>query len=278
MSYDQQDDPPRIDKGKSRALALSQDPNERTPLLSSSISSSRSRSLTDDEEGRILTPRTRRNASLLSKLLSVFFVSLSLSAILFILLALLAYSYGSGASREAPDALVRRALVLRGPDRVDVLNISHTGAIWLQVDGRIGVDAGAALRVNTDEDDSLLKDIWKSVGRWGVQRVDRLSVELSTVSISSEHGHLADITLPPCTLPLTVNPPQDPSWLTHLSVPVLIKPTKDIGALARFVRDSWRDGVVNVRATVNETSVNALNGWFHLSREHVSSTVRMSRE
>lgn len=210
--------------------------------------------------------------------MSVFCVSLSFSTLLFVFLALLAYWYGSGASREAPDELVRRALVVRGPDRIDVLNISVTEGVWLQVDGRVGVDAGAALGVNTDVEDGVLKDMWKSVGRWGVERVDKISVGLSTVAIYSEHGHLADITLPPFTLPLTVNPPPDPTWLTTMSVPVLIKPTKDLATLARFVRDSWRDGVVNVRATVNETVVDALGGWLHLSREHVSSTVRMSCE
>ncbi|THH27348.1 hypothetical protein EUX98_g6846 [Antrodiella citrinella] len=141
---------------------------------------------------------------------------------------------------------------------------------------RVGVDAGAALGVNTDVEDGVLKDMLKSVGRWDVERVDKISVGLSTVAIYSEHGHLADITLPSFTLPLTVNPPPDPTWLTTMSVPVLIKPTKDLATLARFVRNSWRDGVVNVRATVNETVVDALGGWLHLSREHVSSTVRMS--
>ena len=272
------DDAPRIDKGKSRAFALPSDPNERTPLLPDSASTSRSHSPAhnDDQEG--LYSASRRRASLVSKLLSVFFVSLSLSVLLFVLLALLAYSYGSGASREAPDALVRRAVVLRGPDKVDFLNISQADGIWLEVGGRVGVDAGAALGVNTQEEDGLLKDVWKSIGRWGVRRVDRVSVQLSQVSIYSEHGHLADITIPPLDLPLTVDPPRDHSWLTPMSIPVAIKPTKDVRALARFVRDSWRDGVVNVRATVNETVVNALNGWLHLSREDISSTVRMSRE
>lgn len=253
--------PPPRDKGKSRASVVNQDPTERTPLLS----------LTGDDESR---PPT----TFLSKLLSIFFISLSSCIVLFVFLAVLAYSYGSGASRDAPDALVQRALVIRGPDKVDVLNISHTDGIWLQVDGRVGIDAGAALGVNADVEDGLLRDIWKSVGRWGIERVDRISVNTSTVSVFSEHGHLAEVSLPSVSLPLTADPPGDPSWLTPMSVPVLIKPTKDLGTLARFVRDSWRDGVVNVQAVVNESVVDALGGWLHLSREHVSSTVRITRK
>lgn len=278
MASPQSDEPPPQDKGKSRASVVDQDPTERTPLLSDSLSSSRSRSLTGDEEARLLASRTSPTTPLLSKLLSVFFVSLSSCVLIFVFLALLAFSYGSGASREAPDALVQRALVVRGPDKIDVLNISHSDGIWLQVDGRVGIDAGAALGVNSDVEDGLLKDIWKSIGRWGIGRVDRISVNTSTVSVFSEHGHLAEVSFPGVIVSLTVNPPDDPSWLTPMSVPVLIQPTKDLGTLARFVRDSWRDGIVNVRAVVNETVVDALGGWLHLSREHVSSTVRITRE
>lgn len=274
MATPHSDEPPPRDKGKSRASVLNQDFTERTPLLSNSTSSSRSRSLTGDVESRLLSSRTRPPPSLLS----IFFVSLSSSFALFVFLALLAYSYGSGASREAPDALLQRALVVHDPDKIDVLNISHADGLWLQVDGRVGIDAGAALGVNTDVEDGLLREIWKSIGRWGIERVNHISVNTSTVSVFSEHGHISEASLPAVTLPLTADPPDDPSWLTPISVPVLIQPTKDLGTLARFVRDSWRDGVVNVQAVVNQTIVDALGGWLHLSREHVSSTVRITRK
>ncbi|KAH8077487.1 hypothetical protein BXZ70DRAFT_962531 [Cristinia sonorae] len=272
MYADTPDSPPRRDKGKAPALPTL--PTEHTPLLSDSVTSSRTRSIADNDEERLIAPT--RQSSFRSILLSVFCVSLSLCVLLFVLLALLAYSYGSGASREAPDTLIRRSLVLRGPDRVDVLNISYTDGIWLRVEGRVGVDAGAALGVNPSLDDGVFKDIWKSVGRWGVERVENITVNLSTVSIHSEHGHLADISFPPSTLPLTVNPPQDFSWLTPMSVPVLFKPTNDSKLLARFIRDTWRDGVVNVRAVVDEAVVSVLHGRFHLTREDVSSTVRIA--
>lgn len=265
-----------VDKGKARA-----DPSEwteRTPLLgttSGSFSPHHPVALI----GANSTPPHRQ--TLLAKLLSVFLVTLSLCIIAFVFVALILYSYASRTSGLSPQDLVQRALVLQGPDRLDVLNITKSGDIWLRIDGKLGLDAGAAIGVNTQDSDSLLSDLWKSIGRWSIHRLDRISVNTTLIRISSPNGDLlANISVPPLELPLTANPPQDQTWLTPLSLPVLLQPTKDIRTLARFATDSWRDGVLTVFASVNQTVVTGgqvgETGWrkfLRVVRSDVSSIV-----
>lgn len=260
---------PSVDKGKARARI--DDPDERTPLLASG-----SGPHYDLEPG---TPRRRR---LFTKLLSVFLLTFSLCILFLVLVLLIAYSYGSRASGISSDELIQRALVARGPDRLDVLNITTDGGIWLHVQGRVGLDAGGVIGVATEEDDSVLQYWWKSIGRWGIHQFDRVTVDLTAIDVSSEHDQLAVISLPPLELPLTADPPNDDSWLTTVAIPVYFEPTKNISAIARFVRESWRDGTMRVEAHVGRAVVRGgrLNdgSWrtrLRAIRSDVHSTVSM---
>ncbi|KAJ7025420.1 hypothetical protein C8F04DRAFT_1400596 [Mycena alexandri] len=242
-----EDAPQPIDKGKRRAQA-EEDPTERTPLLASPSSS-----LLDDP------PPTVARRRLLSKLTTVFLASLVISVLVCVGLALLVWSYASRASHVSPDDILDEGLVFEGPDRVDVLNITWSGGLWVNVEGRMGFDAGSVIGVNAAPDgDGILQDIWKSIGRWGVRRLDRVSVNMSTIYLTSQSDPsviLATIEPSPVVVPLTANPPSDSTWLTHISTPLLIRPTTNTSALIHFVREAWREGSAAVKADVGSIDV-----------------------
>ncbi|KAK7042569.1 hypothetical protein R3P38DRAFT_2891252 [Favolaschia claudopus] len=241
-----EDVPKPIDKGKRRA----EDPTERTPLLGSSSSSA-----IDDPPPAVARRR------LISKLTTVFLGTLVFSICAFVALALLAWSYASRATHVSPDDILNQGLVFEGPDRVDVLNITSSGGLWVNVEARVGFDAGSVIGVNSSPDgDGFFQDIWKSIGRWGVRTLDRVSVNMTNISLTSESVVLATIYPTPVVLPLTANPPSDSSWLTHISTPLLIQPTSNTSALVHFVREAWREGSAAVAANV--ASVDVQGGGF----------------
>ncbi|OBZ76471.1 hypothetical protein A0H81_02995 [Grifola frondosa] len=175
-----------------------------------------------------------------------------------LLVVVVVYSYRSRASNISPEEILQRALVVRGPDRVDVLNATNDHGVWLMVHGRVGLDAGNVSGVNRVEGDGILQDVWKSIGRWGIRQLDRVSVDLSTIDVCSRQRPseiLARISTVPLEIPVTANPPRDVTWLTPIALPVLIQPTKNISSLMRFVRDSWKDGTINVQAAVGRALV-----------------------
>ncbi|KAJ7700385.1 hypothetical protein B0H17DRAFT_1047135 [Mycena rosella] len=238
------EDVPPVDKGKRRA----QDPTERTPLLGAHSSSS----VLDDPPAPAVVRRR-----LLSKLARIFLVSLIVSVLAAGVLGLLAWSYASRASHVSADDILNNGLVFEGPDRVDVLNITWSGGIWVNVEARVGFDAGSVIGVNASPDgDGLFRDVWKALGRWGVRRLDRVSVNMTAISLTSQSGAvLATIEPTPVVVPLTANPPSDSSWLTHISTPLLIRPTSNTSALIQFVREAWRDGSAAVKADVGHVDV-----------------------
>lgn len=243
----------RLDKGKGRAR--SPRPTESTPLL---VSGSGSYASGVDPE----SPQPTRRFC--SRLLSVFLVSLSLCVFALLLLIVVIYTYRSRAVSASPDDILQHALVVRGPDRVDVLNTTADGGIWMRIHGRVGLDAGHVARVNTADGDGIVEDVWKAIGRWGIRRLDRVSVNLSNITVVPEDdpsSPLTTITLPPLELPLTANPPAGQNWLTPVAIPVLIRPTTDVKTLLRFVRQSWKEGTIRVRASVEQVDV--LGGGLH---------------
>ncbi|KAJ6625124.1 hypothetical protein B0H10DRAFT_2003797 [Mycena sp. CBHHK59/15] len=237
---------PQVDKGKRRA----EDVTERTPLLGSSSSV-----VALDAPPAPAVARRR----LLSKLTSVFLTSLVVSLLAFVALALLAWSYASRASHVSADDILNEGLVFQGPDRVDVLNITWSGGIWVNVEARMGFDAGSVIGVNSEPDsDGLFRDIWKAIGRWGVRNLGRVTVNMSTISLTSESDAsvvLATLEPTPVVVPLTANPPSDFSWLTNVSTPFLLRPTTNVSALIHFVREAWRDGSAAVKADVGHVAV-----------------------
>jgi len=141
---------------------------------------------------------------------------------------------------------------------VYILNITDDGGIWLNVGGQIGLDAGSAIGIESDSEDGLLTDLWKAVGRWGVHRLDRVSVQLSTITILPEHdphAALMTIDIPPIELPLTVDPPRDTSWLTHFSTPVHFQVTTNTTLLLQFLKDCWLHGSLEVSTNVGQAYI-----------------------
>lgn len=277
--YDVQSEP--LDKGKGKGRA--QDPTERTPLLDRPSQSSNA-TLGDDTPARATSRRRLR-----ARLTSVFLVSLSFCILGFAILALLAWSYAAQASKVSPDEILHNALVFRGPSRVDVLNITSGGGIWVNVSGSMGMDAGAVIGVNSDPSgDGLLQHVWKSLGRWGVRRLDRVSIHMSTINITSANDPsaiLASVGVPPMEVSLTANPPPDKSWLTPVSIPVLILPTSNTSALIHFVRDAWRRGFLSIRADMDRALVHGgslnENSWrdkLHGEISNIQTALRMTSE
>ncbi|KAG7451541.1 uncharacterized protein BT62DRAFT_927251 [Guyanagaster necrorhizus] len=248
-----------IDKGKGRAV---DPPTECTPLIPHP-SSSPSSSVTDIELSHVQSRRT-----LLYKLLYVFFISLLLCTIAVVGLALLAWSYAARASDLSPDAIINDGLVFEGPSRVDVLNMTDTGGIWTRIEGRIGLDAGGITGMNSDDQDNLMQDLWKSLGRWGIRKLDRVSVSMSSVHVvSAQDERLASLTVPSLEIALTLDPPADLSWLQPVSMTVFIQPTTDGSVLKSFVQEAWREGAFTLKTDVGEVAVEGGDlggtGWRH---------------
>ncbi|KIK61783.1 hypothetical protein GYMLUDRAFT_224884 [Collybiopsis luxurians FD-317 M1] len=236
-----------VSKGKGRAHDVT---TERTPLLAAAGSS---RSLPQH-----LTPRGQRRLGVL-RFLCVFLTTLLICIILALaVLLLLAWSYFRS-SEMSPEVILHKALVLEGPDRVDVLNISFSDGIWVEVEGRIGLDAGSVVGVNPDPQDGVLDLMLKGLGKWGVRNLEAVTVQTSTITISSRTDppvFLANLTVPPLEIPLTVDPPKEHrAWLQRISTPVLVQPTSKTSHLLHFAQESWKNGQVMVTTEVSTVDV-----------------------
>lgn len=254
--------PPRI-KGKGKARHP--EPSEQTPLLQhhSDVAPSQPR-VTDDLESSSDVQRR-----LWSTLTFVFLVSLSSCIIIFLLFALLAYSYAARLSGVSPEDILQNALVIQGPYRASVLSLTPDGGIWIQVQARVGIDARSIMGVDTDDDEGTLADMWKSFGRWGVGILDRVTVDVSTAQVfSQQQALLATLDLPPFELPLTANPPHDDSWLSSLSLTLFVVPTRNASDVNQFVYDSWHSGAASVHASIPRVVISGgstnKGGWRHM--------------
>ncbi|KAG6816819.1 hypothetical protein H0H87_002662 [Tephrocybe sp. NHM501043] len=238
------------DKGKGRA----QGPTERTPLL---LEQSSSNILPLDDHAAAIS-REQSHHQLRTRLTIVFLISLSFCIVFVVFLALLAWSYAARVSQLSPDDVVRDGLVLQGPDHVDVLNITSSGEIWLVVDARLGMDAGGIVGVNSEPGDTVVSDLWKAFGRWGITKLDRVTVALSTIEITSRShpsAVLASVVASPMVVPLTANPPADSSWLTPISNMIVIRPSNDTFTWIKFLRESWSHGSIDVQVKVMQADV-----------------------
>ncbi len=248
--------PSTLDKGKGKSRDTNlQEPTESTPLLASRSYVLLGDSDDDDDD---IESASQPNPTLVSTLTTVFLITLSISILLVLLLLSLAYSYAAQVAKVSNDDILNNGLVFSGPDAIDVLNISQHGDLWLRIDGRVGLDAGAIVGVKPDNDDSLWHGAWKAIGRWGIRNLDTISLSLSSINVTSQHDLadvLASIAVPPFQIPLAADPPNDVSWLTHMSIPVHIYPTNNISAWANFVRESWRSGYAVAQATVEHADV-----------------------
>lgn len=252
MNSQREQSPRPLDKGKARQsnAYTDQEPTETSPLLAS-----RSHVLDDDN---LETASQSNHGSLLSTLTTVFLTTLSISVLLVLLLLFLAYSYAAKASQLSDDAILNNGLVFRGPDAIDVLNVSMRGDVWLRLDGRVGFDAGAIMGVKPDDNDNLWVDTWKAIGRWSIRNLDVVSLTLSSINISPQYDpslQLASIEVPPFQIPLTAMPPGDTSWLTPMSIPVHIHPSHNVSAWLHYARESWRSGYAVAQVTVSRADI-----------------------
>jgi hypothetical protein len=238
-----------IDKGKHRA----EEATEHTPLLQNAASTSHN--LLDPAT----PPSNRRRLS--SILTTVFLVSLFLSILIAALVAILAWSYAAKASNISPGKVINDDVVLSGPFNIDILNMTEDGGIWLNISGRLGINAGDALGVNhaVYEEEGMLKRVWKAIGRWGIKTLDSVTVEADTILISSEYEKslvLLEVRMPAVEVPLTVDPPRwSDEWLTPIVTEVFVKPTKDTQLLSKFVVESWKRGTVSVGVSSEQISI-----------------------
>ncbi|KAF5350552.1 hypothetical protein D9756_008570 [Leucocoprinus leucothites] len=268
-----------VDKGKRRADV----PTERTPLLHNAAYESTSRDV------RVLysapPPSRQRLRSILT---TVFLVSLSACLIFAVFLTILAWSYASRASRLAPERLLNEDVVLNGPFRVDVLNTTDDGGLWLNVSGRVGFDAGDAMDVNhpsPGDSDGPLKQLWKAIGRWGIRTLDAVTVDLDMVRVAPEYDNsivLLEAKLPPVELPLTVDPPRrSDEWLSPMVTEVFVRPTKNATVLEKFITESWGNGRFDVSAHVGELRITGgrmESSWktnFHGKMKNVQTSIRL---
>lgn len=252
MNSQREQSPRPLDKGKARqSNAYSdQEPTETSPLLASQSH------LLDDDNLETASQSNRGN--LLSTLTTVFLFTLSISILLVLLLFILAYSYAAKASQLSDDVILNSGLVFRGPDAIDVLNVSMRGDVWLRLDGRVGFDAGAIIGVKPDHDDNFWVDTWKAIGRWGIRNLDVVSLNLSSINISPQYDpslQLASIEVPSFQIPLTAMPPDDTSWLTPMSIPVHIHPSNNVSAWLHYARESWKSGYAVAQATVTRAGI-----------------------
>ncbi|KAJ4475091.1 hypothetical protein J3R30DRAFT_3706962, partial [Lentinula aciculospora] len=157
------------------------------------------------------------------------------------IIVVLAWSYSSRASDMSPDDILHKAL-----------------GIWVNVEGRIGLDAGAVVGINSDPGDGVLDKIWKSLGRWGVRNLDTVSVWTSTINVTTRSDppiFLASVDIPGLQISLTVDPPTEHTWLQHMSIPVHIRATAKTSDLLHFAQESWRNGQVIVQTEMSTVDV-----------------------
>ena len=146
-------------------------------------------------------------------------------------------------------------MVFAGPDRMDVRNMT-SDVMWVNVKGRIGLDVGKI-------------GVWK----WVLRRLDKVSVELSTVRISAQ-SELVRVDIPPMDIPLTVDPPNDKSWLTEVEREIRVQVVGNRTVLEEFVRETWSQRFLSVHADVDEVHV----GWkriFKHKMENIRTNIRM---
>ena len=244
-------------KGKSRALiAVIESPTDRTPLLAGS---SRRANLgwqpvNESEDAARLSARRR----LWGCLLKVFLISLLASILFLCAVVLLAWSYASRAAGLKPQDVINHHLVYEGPHKLDVLEITNDGGVWVSVQGKLGVDVCGALGINAEGTDSILKAVWKGIGRQGVRSLEAVSLNLSTISVLPEldpHAPLTLVDVPLLKVPLSVDSPKDGSWLKEITVRALVRPTTNVSVVEHFLDEAWRNGYFAVRADADQVFV-----------------------
>jgi len=206
-----------------------------------------------------------------------------IAAVLFLLFV--AYRYAAKASSVSNDDILYKGLVLSGPDRINLLNVTKDGGVWVKVDGRVGFDAGAIVGVTSDDTDSLWVHIWKSLGRLGIHTLSDVSVNMTSVEITTQDdppAFLASINLPLLQIPLTADPPSDHSWLTAMSMlsssAQLRTPPPGLHSLEKVGHRGYFSAQMSVSRVVVHGGSLQSDGWRHLlalERTGIAAALRM---
>lgn len=270
-----------IDKGKQRASTPA--PSERTPLLPSGSSH-----IIHQSRPRSSQSERPPHQNLLRKLLVVFSATLVACIVVLALIILFALSYSSRVSSLTVQDVLDRGFVVEGPDRIDVLNATKEGGVWIRVGCRVGLDMGSVLRIRPEDDDLIWTELWKGLGRWGVRKFGTISVELSQIVVTSHNkptSTLAVLATSTVELPLSPDPPSNFGWLTPMSIPIKIHPTERTEDLVRFANESWISGIIQVSSTIS--SIRVMGGkvgertWrdnFNIGRSNVSIALATKSE
>ncbi|EJD01872.1 uncharacterized protein FOMMEDRAFT_147059 [Fomitiporia mediterranea MF3/22] len=236
-------------KGKLRAAP--EEISETTPLLGSS------QPLIRDDVPPTSSFRNRRR--LLILLSTVFLSTLGFCLIIIVILLALTYSYSPKITNAVRDEVLDRSVVIRGPDRVDVVNATES-SVWAQVDLKIGVDVGTAIDIVLETDnkrlDSGVTAIRRALGRWLIRQMHTVTVSAEYASLYSENKNIANVAVPSITFPLTVDRPDDDTWLTDLSLTVHIDVTDNAEDMSTIAREAWKSGVLLVNTVLHNVSIN----------------------
>lgn len=233
------------------------EPTETSPLLPShSASSQRYHDPLSDcaSESASAAPHPRHSPC--SVLAIGFCAAFGTCLLVFLLIIFQAYSYAIKASKLPTDRILSSALVFQGPNHVAIINAStEDHSIWLQVDARVGINAGSLLDAEPGISDTFLPSLRKAFTRWSIRRLSAISVRLDTISVFSGANNLADLDFPPLELDVTDNPPTGFDWLTPMSIPVRVLPSQDPTAWLDFIQESWKSGSVVARASISRVMV-----------------------
>ncbi|KAG8871956.1 hypothetical protein FRB97_008175 [Tulasnella sp. 331] len=256
------------DNNKGKGKASNGCLDERTPLLNGGPSSR-------DERTALESPtRSPWNRRLLIGALALLALC-SFATFIFIIAA--SYSFASCASHVEPEAMLAEgAIVWKGPSDIQVVHMAPEG-ILMQVEGRIGIDAdwiiGLEHNSGTNARFGLFEGARKALGRWLVKRVDTITVTIGDIHLYAPYSRsqhrvpdapLASIILQSITVPLTTRRSQfkmsDDSWLTPLSIPMLVYLNENSTLLMEFGKDSMQMGRVLARATVESMQLDVGDG------------------
>ena len=211
--------------------------------------------------------------------------TLTLCFIAIITLILLAgFSYAEPATHTAPQALIQQAVVFRGPSHVDITNVT-SDSLLLNVEGAIGINADVLLGLNQQQGGRLSRPR-TAFGRWLVRRLGSVTVSLSTISIYAPYSRtihavpstpLFEIQPPTFSLPLTVNPPDDDTWLSPLSLSILVHPAQSNNALLSYAEDALKMRRALVTIEIKSVRVFGQGSWrslFSVQRNDLRTVVK----
>lgn len=141
------------------------------------------------------------------------------------------------------ERIIKQHVVYRGPDDVQLLNVTHWGA-WVNVEGKIGVDAAKVIGVEPEntywgQNEPQWKTAWKGIGRWGIRNMKTVNVKLEGIEVwgaysgddgeSKHEGRFFKVVAPPMDVPISADAPLEPrrddGWLTPFSTPMFIQPS-----------------------------------------------------